>query len=175
MPTQDISAQIRVVGHGHCGNCGVYAQLIELRITHDGEESPEDPAIRRCSRCVLGSKVSTNVELPPSEVRRRRRILKRAKNCEFLTAKETGSRRTAASGAGIAKGDSRNSNFMFEDKYTESDSYRMSKGILSKASVQAQKSGRTPVIRVHFKSGLTIGVMHWNDILQFVSEDSEDL
>lgn len=172
MPSQAVTAKIRVVGHGPCSNCGIYAQLIELRISV-GEELPEDASVKRCSRCILGSNVTTSTEAHPESFRYRRRLLKQARKCEERTAKETGSRRTGASGAGIEKGDSRNSRFMFEDKYTENEFYRLTKTTILKAIAQAQKSGRTPVVRVHLNDGPTIGIMHWNDLVQFVSEEHE--
>lgn len=165
MSVQTIRAVVRPAGFDTCCQCNKYKPCGTLIIYIDHVIASE---ATRCWDCMKDCVVKTQLKQPHRGVQRK--TLKKARAAETKTATDTGGRQTMASGSGAAKGDSRNEEFMFEDKYTEKNSFRVTKGIMNKALAQAHRSGRAPVIRVHLPDNFTMGVMYWDDLLPFVEE-----
>lgn len=72
-----------------------------------------------------------------------------SKKSEKRLAKSTGSRLTPASGAlPHVKGDAMSAEFLYEDKATRADSFRVTKHLLEKLTRQAAQHNKLPAMRV---------------------------
>lgn len=91
-------------------------------------------------------------------------IKKKSAKQEKRTSKEFGGIVTPASGAmWSAKGDVRTDNYLIENKYTDSDSYKLELKILDKIGMEALKDDfRVPVLQIDIQE-LHLVVLNYND------------
>lgn len=74
-----------------------------------------------------------------------------ARNAEHLTAQNNGGRVTPQSGSGqTIKGDSRNAEWVFEDKSTSGKTYSLNRDVLATTEKHALADGRKPALVVSF-------------------------
>lgn len=103
-----------------------------------------------------------------------------SKKSEARLAKTTNSKIQPASGAlSHAKGDSISRDFLFEDKCTRADSFRVTCHLLDKLERQASQHNRFPAMRVQLSStGRTVFILPertFIEILQILEENDKSI
>jgi len=101
-----------------------------------------------------------------SQKSKRRAINKKARRREERGAEEVGGRRSSQSGGGITKGDFRDDEFCFEDKFTvKGKQYVLKEETILKALGEAHRTGRKPVIKIGFRR-IEVAVLIWEDFME---------
>jgi ribosomal protein S17E len=100
---------------------------------------------------------------------RKRAINKKAQKREKDCANQIGGYTTAASGAGIAKGDARNEKWTIDDKFTEAQSYKLRKSDVIKITSDASKTCRNGALKVGFPD-YDVAIVAWTDFLELICD-----
>lgn len=165
----------RNAGRQVCPVCGQMKGCIELGISKEHLDHTEDfnKGVVLCAECMTSPGVSFRLDIPYKDelaIKSRRKRNKRIKKEEEKTGKEIGGRKTLASGALNQDGDSKNENWMVEEKSTQFKSFSIKQDVISKAMRQATRQRKNFVIKVRMAKHV-IGIMLWNDLLPLIREE----
>lgn len=103
-------------------------------------------------------------EVPETPWARARATSRRARRSEMQGAKLEGGQRVPMSGAGRQKGDIRTGMFLIDDKYTDAESFTITRKMLDKVNAEAMGEHRLFQLRITMP-GYKLRVINEDDYL----------
>lgn len=183
MPAQAV-AGIEIGGVGICPHChagpGETLYSLFVIVKNDDLDVGRKARVNGCAKCILPEPYSATCTAEPIRVSdvidcsrskgRSRSIGKQARKRERECAEDIGGSTTPASGARVAKGDARNSQWMVDDKVTSGKTFTLNQKLLAKAIVDAGQTGRRPVLRIGMEGTPDVAVMLWSDAAELIRD-----